>query len=272
MSCKSESPQAIDNSISIVQDTALVNPIINEIRDIKAPHNFTALSPPKGSYAHFLQSLPLKPTGTEIKYFDGRIKSHFNDYIAIIDLPIGNKDLHQCADAVIRLRADYLYSIKQYDNIHFDFTNGMTVGYNNWMQGQRIKVEGNNTSWYLAHKPSNTKEDYWAYLEQIWMYAGTLSLSKEMKSRPLTDIQIGDVFIQGGSPGHAIAVVNIARENETGETIVLLAQSYMPAQDMHILTNPIHKELSPWYSLKDLVELKTPEWTFGPQDLKAFVN
>ena len=52
------------------------------------------------------------------------------------------------------------------------------------------------------------------------------------------DIEIGDVFIQTGNPyGHAIIIVDVAI-NKNKEKIFMLAQSYMPAQEIHILKNP----------------------------------
>jgi len=102
------------------------------------------------------------------------------------------------------------------------------------------------------------------------MYAGTHSLSKELKSVPLENIQIGDVFIQGGFPGHAILVVDMAEHLTTKEKIFMLAQSYMPAQETQILKNPTNKNLSPWYSLNFEGQLDTPEWDFNKSDLKRF--
>jgi len=84
-------------------------------------------------------------------------------------------------------------------------------------------------------------------------------------------MEIGDVFIVGGSPGHAIIVVDAAA-NEMGDKIFLLAQSYMPAQQTHILLNPSDKEISPWYRLRDGEQLITPEWTFAWDDLRRFKN
>lgn len=274
--CKSENHQSATNLISPLQDTIVQQNVesIDKrlISSIPAPNGYGIQKCEKGSYAYFLQRLPLKAKGAPIKYYDGRIKSHFKDYIAVIDLPIGDKDLHQCADAVMRLRADYLWQSHQFEQIHFNFTNGMKVHYTNWMQGQRIQVDGNKTSWYQAKEASNTEQDYWEYLEQIWMYAGTLSLSKELVHRKLADASIGDVLIQGGSPGHAVKIVNIATHNESDEKLLLLAQSYMPAQEIHILTNPNDPNLSPWYSIKDISQLITPEWTFNANDLMTFEN
>lgn len=78
----------------------------------------------------------------------------------------------------------------------------------------------------------------------------------------------GDVFIRGGAPGHAVLVVVVAAK-EAGESIFLLAQSYMPEQDIHILKNP-GSDISPWYRARSGGELITPEWTFQYQDLKRF--
>ena len=180
----------------------------------------------------------------------------------MVDLKIGNKNLHQCADAVIRLRAEYLYQQKQLDKIHFNFTNGFRADYAEWMKGNRVVVQGNKTYWTHTHSPANTYQDFWDYLEVVFSYAGTLSLAKELESVNIDDLQIGDVFIQGGSPGHAIIVVDLAINPQNNEKIFLLAQSYMPAQEIQILKNPNNRELSPWYSADFGDVLKTPEWIF----------
>ncbi len=79
-------------------------------------------------------------------------------------------------------------------------------------------------------------------------------------------MEIGDVFIQGGSPGHAVIVVDLVVNSTTGEKRFLLAQSYMPAQDIHVLKNP--NSTDSWYSMSEVIE--TPEWTFRSSDLKRF--
>ena len=93
------------------------------------------------------------------------------------DLSIGNKNLHQCADAVMRLKADYHYSKQEYDEIHFNLTNGFNMEYTEWKEGNRLNVVGNNTNWYDGSSPSTDKESYWKYLEMVFSYAGTLVLS-----------------------------------------------------------------------------------------------
>ncbi len=212
------------------------------------PDEFQRAKEDSNSFGAYLRKLPLKPDGSKAKYFNGKEKNPEGVYDAVVDLSIGTKDLHQCADAVMRLRAEYLYKQKQYDKIHFNFTNGFRVDYSEWMKGKRIVVNGNKTSWKQSAQPSNTYKDFWNYMEMIFSYAGSLSLSKEMKSVPIGDLQIGDVFILGGSPGHAIIVVDVAMNPKTNKKIFMLAQSYMPAQETQILKNPKDEKLSPWYS------------------------
>jgi hypothetical protein len=234
------------------------------------PQGFVREEESKTSFDYFLRNLPLKPLGSNVLYFDGTTKPNRNVYEAVVDLPIGKQDLHQCADAVMRLRADYFYSQKQYDKIHFNFTNGFRADFSKWAAGYRIAIKGNKTSWIKTAKPSNSYETYWKYLEKVFMYAGTASLEKELKPINALDIKIGDVFIKGGFPGHAVIVVDMAVNPKNNQKIMLLAQSYMPAQELQILKNPNNSSLSPWYAVDFGTSLQTPEWTFSSSQLKRF--
>ncbi len=233
------------------------------------PPGFRRIGAKDSSFAAYLRNLPLKPHQSKVLLHNGSIKTN-NVHEAVIDLPIGKKNLHQCADAIMRLRAEYLWQTDQFENIHFNFTNGFRVDYSKWMNGNRIGISGNNTFWKSSTTPSNTYEDFWDYMEVIFTYAGTLSLSKELKPVSIDDMEIGDVLIQGGSPGHAVLIIDMAVNESNGEKLYMLAQSYMPAQETHILKNNHNPELSPWYLLDDHFEIRTPEWTFQKTDLMRF--
>ena len=114
----------------------------------------------------------------------------------------------------------------------------------------------------------DTHETFMEYMEVVFNYAGTLSLSKEWKAKNPLSIVPGDVWIYGGSPGHAVLVVDVA-ENASGERVFMIAQSYMPAQEMHILKNLNDPRISPWYQIPE-GQLLTPEWTFEQDELKAW--
>lgn len=235
-----------------------------------APFGFERLKFTSNSFQQYLSNFELYPNGTAVKYYNGFPKINQNVAAAVLKIDIGKKDLQQCADAVMRLRAEYLFAQKLYKQIHFNFTNGFTVNYEKWAQGYRIKVNGNAVSWVKTKQIDFSYPTFKQYLEMVFTYAGTLSLSKEMETVPVDSIQIGDVFIKGGSPGHAVIVVDVAINKQTGKRIFMIAQSYMPAQSIHVLVNEQNSEISPWYQLNKDEKLITPEWTFDYNSLKRF--
>lgn len=235
----------------------------------KVPEGYERVAVSEHSFAEYLRTLPLKPHGAKVKYYNGDTKSR-DVYEAVVDMEIGNRNLQQCADTVIRLRAEYLFKEKQYDDIHFNFTSGFKAEYAKWRDGYRVDVQGNSVRWVKTAAYSTEYKDFRKYLDTVFAYAGTLSLDKELIPVKVENMQIGDIFIQGGSPGHCIIVVDMAQNQQTGEKIFMLAQGYMPAQDMQILKNPNDMVLSPWYSLDFGDELYTPEWNFNKEALKRF--
>jgi len=236
------------------------------IGQIPLPDGFRRVE--KSAFGNYLSTLPLQAEGSKVKLYNGEEKWNQRAHYAVINLPIGQRDLHQCADAVMRVRADFLRTEKRYDDLHFNFTNGFNCVYSKWMDGYRVKVSGNNVSWYATEYKGDTDANYWKYLEMVWSYAGTLSLERELKTKDAKDIEPGDVWIKGGSPGHAVLVLDVAINN-VGDKIFLLGQSYMPAQEMHVLKNPNDDNLSPWYKITE-GDLVTPEWTFSQGQLRTW--
>ena len=230
------------------------------------PQGYKRIAVEKGSFAEFLRNQKLKPYGEKVQYFNGNYKRSEGIYDSVFDVEIGDRDLHQCADAIMLLRAEYFYRKKEYNKINFKFVTGFNAQYSKWMQGYRINPNGKG-SYYKKSVPSNTYKDFRNFMNIVFGYSGTLSLEKEMIPQKIENMQIGDVFIMGGSPGHAVIVVDMA-ENEKGEKIFMLAQSYMPAQQTQILVNPENGGV--WYSLKRKDVLVTPEWKFPIEKLRKF--
>jgi hypothetical protein len=238
---------------------------------IKVPEGFIRIKPSSNSFGEYLQNLPMKKDGTKVLLYNRKIKTPEDVYVAVLDIDVGEKDLQQCADAVMRLRAEYLFGKGRYEEIHFNFTNGFNADYIKYAEGNRFKFKGNSVSWKKTEERDYSYTNFKKYLEIVYTYAGSASLTKELqKVKSLADLEVGDIIIQGGSPGHAVIVVDSAKSKVTGEKIFLLAQSYMPAQDIQILKNPEDEKLSPWYSNKVLDTLVTPEWEFKKTDLKRF--
>lgn len=266
-----------DGSVVRVIDSAKTNTYyINEMGStvgerICAPEGFERVHVEAGSFGEYLRELPLKPHGSQVMYYNGDSKPR-DVHEAVIDMDVGNRDLQQCADSIIRLRAEYLYGKGLYSRIHFNFTNGFNADYSTWMKGSRIKVSGNKAYWVEQGSSSEDYASFRKYLDIVFAYAGTLSLSKEMESIPVEKMQPGDVFMYGNTPGHCVIVADMAENKSTGEKLFILAQGYMPAQEMHILKNPANTAGDPWYPVNFGETLSTPEWEFTNDQLMRFAD
>lgn len=233
------------------------------------PTGYCRATSPEGSYGAWLRALPLKADGEPVRYYDGRIKGA-EVHAAVLDMPLGNRDLQQCADSIMRLRAEYLFQAGRSSDIRFHFTNGFEVPFQTWCQGKRIQVSGNDTVWTGGGRSGADSENLHDYLNVVYAYAGTLSLEKEMVPVPAEGVEIGDILIQGGSPGHCVVVMDKAVEKSTGKQMVMLAQGYMPAQDIHILKNESAPAISPWYPVEPGGAVETPQWSFTWDQVMRF--
>jgi hypothetical protein len=231
----------------------------------EAPDGFKRVKCEKGSFEEYLRSYKLKADGSPVRLYNGQLKSN-EVYAAVLDMPILDRDLIQCADAVMKLRAEYFYQKGEYGKIEFALTNRMVVPFGRFADGFRIKGRGAKTEWIRWGKSGYSRDVFDEYLQVIYTFCGTASLSREMVRQEVKEIKIGDVFIEGGYPGHVVIVVDLA-ENKSGEKMMLLAQSYMPSQEMHILKSS--SDASPWYKVED-AELITPEWNFKKGSLRRF--
>lgn len=240
------------------------------VGEIPLPDGYKRIPAADGGYTAFLRSIRLKKDPT-VYLCNGARKSNQQAQYAVLDLDVGDKDLQQCADAVMRIRAEFLYQREKYDEISFRFTNGFICDFKHYAEGYRALLTGAGGSWQKKAAADYSRKNFRSYLDFVYSYAGTRSLHAQLKPVTLHAIRPGQVFIQTGSPyGHAVTVMDMAYHPQTGDTLFLLSQSYMPAQDIHILRNPTNSSQSPWYSTGFKGDLKTPEWIFSREDLKTF--
>jgi hypothetical protein len=201
--------------------------------------------------------------------FNGSKKWNQEAHHLVLDVDVGKRDRQQCADAVMRLRAEFQRQAGRDRDICFHFTDGTPARWPDWQAGMRPRISVRKTTWEKTAAPDASYASFRRYLDIVSSYAGTLSLAREIdKVADARRIEAGDVFIQGGSPGHAVIVVDVA-EDPQGRRAVLLAQSYMPAQDIHVLRNPQTLD-SPWYVIAGDGPLATPEWDFPAGSLRRF--
>jgi len=221
-----------------------------------------------GSWGEWLRGLPLRAAGTPARLFDGRLKNNQAVVAAVVNIDPGTTDLQQCADAVMRLRAEYLFSVNP-NKIHFHLTTGYDAWFSDYLAGTTFRVAGERV--HSAPKPAEaaTHAALGRYLLPVFGYAGTLSLSREVQPVPLARAQPGDVLVHGGIPGHAVLVADVAENPRTGQRYLLLMQSYMPAQNIHVLRNVSQPALGAWFTVpgKQATQFDTPEWTFASTEL-----
>jgi hypothetical protein len=238
---------------------------------VAPPPGHTREAAPAGSFAQWLRGLPLLPGRPDVLLFDGRRKANQEAHVAVVDLDVGRRDLQQCADAVMRLRAEYLFAAGRKDAVGFNFTSGDRASFARWAAGERPVVRGSRVFWRRSAAADASHASLRRYLDVVFGYAGSASLARELDPvDPDDSLRAGDVFIEPGFPGHAVIVVDTAVDDSTRTRVFLLAQSYMPAQQAHILRNPGAPALSPWYPEGFGSVLVTPEWTFARRHLRRF--
>lgn len=223
-----------------------------QIAEIDLPKGFQRITTTPNTFENWLQHYTLLKDN-KVYLYDGNLKSNQQLHAAILDVSIGKKNLQQCADAVVRLKAEYHFARKEYHKIGFNA--GKTV-----FDFNAFAIKRN----CFSH------ECLLEFLEHVFTNYGTYNLEDQLHTvANYANLTIGNVFIKGGAPGHAMLVVDVAVNATTGEKIFLLAQSFMPAQSVHVVKNLNDTQLSPWYSCND-VEITTPGWTFTKTQLKKW--
>jgi hypothetical protein len=222
------------------------------------PAGYARVAVSPGSFGAWLRGLPLRPGRPDVLLFDGTPKANQAAHVAVVDLDVGTRDLQQCADAVIRLRAEYLRAAGRERDVCFRFTSGEPASWARWADGWRPTIAGDRITWARGARPARGYGAFRDYLATVFRYAGTASLARGLA--PVERVEPGDVFVQGGFPGHAVIAVDVAES--TAGRAVLLAQSYMPAQQLHVLVDPGDPAMSPWYRYDPAAPLVTPECRF----------
>ena len=212
----------------------------------EVPPGYYRVETEKGSFEEYLQNLPLQPEGYPTHLFDGTEKDE-NVATSVIALDVDSVDLQHSAGAIIRLRAEYLYSTGQYEKIHFKLKNGLDCNYSEWAQGFRVAASKGQLRWLKeSDKEDYTYETFREYLRTVFRYTDEKTLAKEMKDAAPEEFGIGTVFFNSRPPYNVAIVVDIIEIEPTSyealygyvpsyDKAILLAQGGDPAQEIEIL-------------------------------------
>jgi hypothetical protein len=227
------------------------------------------LSPPRGfvrvavdgrSFGAFLRALPLLAAGTPVVDYAGRVVREGSDpnIAAVVDIDVGASDLQQCADAVVRMNAEWHYGRGDRD-VSYRIASGVALTYEQYLAGSRAFARGNE----LLVQPAAARlaDDHRAfrrYLDEVFTWLNTSSLERDGAPVAWADLRPGDFFVMSGRPfGHAVLVLDVAM-SEAGAVALLLGQSYMPAQRFQVLGSSSH---GAWFVVEPgATEVATPFW------------
>ena len=221
------------------------------IGEIPVPEGYQRTKIDEHSFGEWLRQIKLRKD-SNVYLYNGMLKSNQLSQYVVLDISVGNSDLQQCADAIMRLRAEYFLNENSTGAIHFRTTGGIELSFGRWLHGERYELKGSRLCAY-ATSPStaNKRTQLGQFLKVVFTYCGTSSLVKETRPINVNDMEIGDVFVKA-------------------DKVFLLAQSAMPAQDVHVVKNPTDGRLSPWYKITADSKIITPEWIFYRDQLKTW--
>lgn len=225
------------------------NPIgYKSVGEIAVPLGYKRINQDDG-FAKYLRSLPLKKTGSKVQLFTGGDARFQSLNYAVVDIPMLS-NYEQCADMCMRLRGEYLYGV------------GRPVSFND-VNGNRMTFSG------------GSRKDFEKFMRMVYGVASTFSMSRELKTRPLCEVQPGDVFVYAGvdrgqKMGHAVMVVDVAEDSD-GNRIFMLAEGATPARECHLVRNWFNPILSPWFKMdKDASFVQLSPFTYKAKELRKW--
>jgi len=258
------------SGIESIEISSLINKDNHTISSrVNAPKGYKRVSYTESSFQDYLRNYNLKPFGSKIINYDNSQYFWQGGHIGILQLPVPKNGLQQCADALIRIRSEYLWDNNRKNEIGFNFTSGHYCSWNKYAEGYRPKINGNKVTFNKTASANHSKENFYKYLNLIYMYSGTLSLFNELKSIDDLDLQLGDMLIKGGSPGHIVMICDEVI-NDKGEKLFLLFQGNTPAQSVHLVKNLEDSNISPWYQLENNALIPVSNYTFDNSKFVRF--
>lgn len=239
-------------------------------RRFPTPDGYTRVEVAPGSFGAYLRGLPLRTDRVDVRRYDGEPVSMPS--AGIIPLDLGRRDLHQCADSVIRLHAEWLWAQGRAEEAAYHFTSGDLASWRRWRQGKVLKVRGSKVVEVSAKKAPDTHAAFRRWLDVVFMYASTRSLHRDSaRVKEASELSPGDFFLKGGSPGHVVMLLDVA-QGADGSKLGLVGQGYLPAREVHVVEAPGGVD-GVWYRLPEDADgtLATPTWApFSMEDVYRF--
>lgn len=269
----------------VVTPGPLFNELVNPQGDtvetrFAVPEGFERVPVADGSFAQWLRNLRLKEDGLQLHYIDrygnpdgvvpADIYSTPQAHAAILEMQMLSWH-EQCADTIIHLWSEYLYSQQRYDEISFTFSDGFVCDFIHYTQGYRYS--GGKWVYNADNWTGTGRNVFELYLKHVFIQANTWSMYQfDLDAVDINDMQIGDMFIipRSSQGGHVVLICDMIKNPDTGEVRFMTLQGSLPAVEAHIMMNAQEAEFSPWQSIKDGVFTSATYWSCPVENLRRF--
>ena len=221
---------------------------------IPPPAGYSRVSYPAGSYADWIQNLPLKNSKVIISYSADTIRVAWGDggstyrIFAVVKMPLlFRADLEQCADFAMRFWAEYHRQTNRLDKLYlFNYS------------GQRQMFAASGLT-------------FTRFVKRAFANSNSFSLKKGCAEVADSLLAPGDMFVQNqsGGIGHVSVIVD-ACTSDRGDRLFLVGYSFMPAQEFHIEKADSEYGIGGWFTFEGYKKYLKDNLDFGAPMLRRF--
>lgn len=234
------------------------------------PAGFQRIPVDSASFAFWLRQMPLLSENSPVKDYKNRIFKNSNDssVAAVVAYDIKDRKLEQCMDILLRFWTEYLIDQNKRNEIIIPLPDGLMLSWPAWANGLRPEFKGLHFYLEKTAKPDSSNLNLVKYLNTIFEYSSTQAFYHYYKDMNPSELKIGDFIVKKGYKGHAVMIVDLARDRN-GKLIALIGQGDTPACQFYLLN---YKKDNPWFPIdikKDVLPLpikKVMHW----QGLRRF--
>ena len=209
------------------------------------------------SWTEWLRLLPLAAPGTPVRNYRGEVIVPGEDehLAAVVALDVGERDLQQSADVVLRLHAEWRWFVNDLRMMYRSDT-GVALPLERWRSGDRLVTRAGQPTWerQAAPKPKLDYADFRAYLDSVFAWSDARALLAESAPLAPEALAPGAFFLHQGPPAQLLVVLDVAA-NSSGKRAMLLAQALNPAENLHVLR---YSRDSAWFPVRPDQPVRVP--------------
>jgi hypothetical protein len=209
------------------------------------------------SWSEWLRLLPLAAPGTPVRNYRGEIVVPGDDehLAAVVAIDIGNRDIQQSADVILRLHAEWRWYIDDLRMLYLSDTK-VELPLQKWVAGERLIEGEGQPSWIRQAAPTPKLEhaEFREYLDSVFTWSDGRALLAESVPLAPEVLEPGAFFLHEGHPAEVLVVLDVAT-SPAGKRAMLLAQALNPAENIHVI-RPSRDSL--WFPVRTDQPVRVP--------------